>query len=99
VIFIPVESRGHTKDALIVIIDAPDFERLKVANPMECFTGQLGVYLVNPQMPQMLICYEEMNAELEMLLRDGNVNAIVRHLQRGWKFESDAGKPGPERLQ
>ena len=97
VIAIPVESDGHTKDALIVVLGPDNLERMKKADPAEFALATSGYNLVNPI---ILLCYEEQTPELMTLLQSGDLEKIVKHLRRGFEFRPDKGDHdrGPEKM-
>ena len=96
-ILLPIESPDHSEDALIVVLEADNLERLKQADPAEIHLRQTGKRLVNPS---VLICYEAESPELTAVLQSGNLKKIIAHLQRGWKFRPEKGDHdrGSERL-
>ena len=65
-IVIPVESSDHARDALIVILDQTNLDRLKMNDPVEVLLRQCGKTLVNPS---ILICFEQPSKELSALIQ------------------------------
>jgi hypothetical protein len=96
-LLIPIETEGHTHDAVIVVLGGANVERMREADPVEIRLRESGRNLVNPA---ILICYEDSSPELARLLAGRDVRAIIRHLQRGWKFRPQEGDHdrGPEPL-
>ena len=94
---IPLETEGHEHDALILILSKNNVERLRQADPVEVNLSETGYRLVNPT---IMVCYEEDEPALTRLLHAGDLKAIIKHLQRGWKFRLEEGDHdrGPERL-
>lgn len=97
-IILPIESDDHEHDALIVILHDDSLERMTKADPAEIVLRQTGKKLVNPT---ILICHEKDSPKLTQLLNSGDLYAIVKHLQRGWKFQPERGDHdrGPESLK
>lgn len=89
-IVIPVESKDHKSDAVIVILDSQNFERMKEADPAQIplHNGKHGKRLINPL---ICICYEEMTPEMETVLKSGNPDLISKFLTRGFKFRPELG--------
>jgi hypothetical protein len=99
-LILPVQTPDHKDDALIVVLGPDNLERMKEGDPAEVQLSQIrgaGKDLVDPA---ILLCYEEPSPALNQLIQRGNLSAILKHLQRGWKFRPQAGDHdrGPERL-
>lgn len=96
-LLIPIETVNHTEDALIVVLGASNVERMRAADPAEIVLRQTGRTLVNPT---ILLCYEDESPELARLLAARDVDAVVRHLRRGFRYRPDRGDHdrGPEPL-
>ena len=96
-IMIPIETDLHRKDALIIVLGADNLEHMKAADPAEIDIRGSGKRLVNPI---VLLCYEESSPALNRLVQGGNVDALIKYLQRGWAFRPDKGDHdrGPESI-
>lgn len=95
---LPIETEGHTHDALIIILGPDNLERMKVADPAEVVLRKTGKRLVNPTVQ---VCYEEDQTALTRLLHGGDLGAILKHLTRGFEFRPAKGDHdrGPESLR
>lgn len=87
-ILLPIETPDHKNDAVIVILRPDNLERMKEGDPAEISLRQSSKTLLNPT---LLICYEEEMPQLSQLIHSGDLKAIVKYLQRGWKFRPDRG--------
>jgi hypothetical protein len=96
-IILPIETEGHAHDTLVIVLDKGNVERMKLADPAEIPLRQTGRRLVNPL---VLVCYEDDTPEFVRLVQGGDVKAIIKHLQRGWKFQPERGDHdrGPESI-
>lgn len=96
-LMLPIETPGHIADALVVILDDANIERMRAADPAEVPLRKSGFNLVNPT---VLVCHEKPTPELTRLLNSKDVSAIISYLQRGWKFRPEKGDHdrGPERF-
>lgn len=96
-IILPIETADHEHDAIIVVLDPANIERMKMADPAEVVLQQIGKQLVNPT---IMICLERPSKEWTRILQSGDLKAIIKFLQRGWKFRPDKGDHdrGPERF-
>ena len=97
-LILPVETKGHRKDAIIVVLDNDNLSRMAEADPVEIDMRKTGKTLVNPI---VLICHEEPTPEFMQIINGGDLNKIIAHLQRGWKFRPEKGDHdrGPESLK
>lgn len=90
-LILPIITQGHRRDALIVILGPDNLERMKGGDPAEVKLTDLrrvGKGLVDPA---IMLCYEEPTAALNRLIQAGDLKALIKHLQRGWKFRPEAG--------
>ena len=87
-ILIPVETVNHKHDSLIVILGPDDLDRMRQADPAEIKLRETPATLVNPL---IMICCEGDDPKLQKLLEQKDLDAIVEHLQRGWKYRPDRG--------
>jgi hypothetical protein len=96
-IVIPIVTQSHTNDALLVVIDALNLERMKAADPAEVTLNGREHYLVNPR---VLICYEEITPEFKAIIDTRDLDKIIAHLRRGFTFRPDLGDHdlGPQPL-
>lgn len=85
---IPIQTRGHVADKLIVILTGESLARMAKADPAEVRCNTLGCELVNPA---ILICHEEESPELTAVLATGDLKTIVNFLQRGFVFLPEKG--------
>jgi hypothetical protein len=97
-ILIPIATEGHRNDALIVIINKSNVERMKRADPAEIKLKELTGNLVSPV---IMIAYEDSSPQLAKLIQSGDIKGIVKFLQRGWAFKPDKGDNdrGPESIK
>lgn len=86
-LILPIETEDHSHDALIIVLEKDNLDRMKQADPAEVDLRKSGKTLVNPV---VMVCYEEEQAKLTMV-HQGNLEAIIKHLQRGWRFSPDKG--------
>jgi hypothetical protein len=86
-IVLPIETRCHKDDVLIIVLDGTSVERMKRADPAEV-NVRGAANLVNPR---VLVCLEEPSAEFMCLVNGRDVRAILRHLSRGFEFRPDLG--------
>ncbi len=96
-ITIPIATPDHQHDALIIIMDDVELGRLRAADPAQLELRDFPVQLVSPM---LLICHEQPTPELTRLLSGRHVPAIVKYLQRGFKFRPELGDHdhGPQSL-
>jgi len=85
---IPVESIGHTRDLLVVILDDTSLARMAKADPAEIILQECGKTLVNPR---ILLCHENPSHELRAILSTRDPKIIEEHLRRGFEFRPDLG--------
>lgn len=97
-ILLPIETEGHKEDAVIIVLDPSQIERLNMADPAEVVLRQTGKHLVNPTIQ---ICLERPSKEWTRILQSGDLKAILKFLGRGFKFRPDKGDHdrGPESLR
>ena len=98
---LPIKTEGHKRDALIIVLGPENLERMKQGDPAELQLKQLrqaGKELVDPA---ILLCYEEPSPTLNRLIQGGDITAVIKYLQRGWKYRPDAGDHdrGPESIK
>ncbi len=96
-ILLPIETVDHKKDAIFVVLDNKNLDRMKVGDPAEVELRRAGKTLINPT---IVICYEELTPKFNRLIQSGNLKAIIKYLKRGWKFMPEAGDHdrGPESI-
>lgn len=97
-LLIPIETPNHAHDAVIVVLNAGNLTRMAEADPVEIELRKCGRNLVNPT---IVICHEEESRTLTRLIQGHDVDKIIAHLQRGWKFRPDRGDHdrGPESIR
>ena len=95
---LPIESRDHRNDKLIVILDSDNLIRMGQADPCAVNCKDLGKKLVNPK---LIICHEKMTPEFMALLKCGDLEKIGKFLERGFQFRPDLGDHDgkPEKLK
>jgi hypothetical protein len=96
-LLIPVETHDHKNDMLIVVLDDTNLERMKAADPAEINLHELKSKLVNPT---IFLCHEQPTPGFMKLFNQRDLKAIMKFLQRGWKFRPNKGDHdrGPELL-
>ena len=91
---LPIETRDHAHDLVIVVLDAANVERMSQADPVEVTIKESNRTLVNPT---ILICREEITPELEAKFvrwaKDRDIGAILTYLKRGWTVLPGDGAP------
>lgn len=87
-LMIPIQSKNHDNDMLIVIIDDNNVARMKTADPPEVVLKDCGKILINPR---ILICHENDSPELTRILQNRDIEKIVQYLERGFEFRPDKG--------
>jgi hypothetical protein len=97
-LMIPIETEGHDRDVLVLVLGKTNLERLKLADPAEAVLQQCGQQLLNPT---VMVCYEEDEAALMQVANRGDLQALIKYLQRGWKFRQELGDHdrGPESIR
>jgi len=97
---IPLMSKDHKYDALILVLGPDNLDRMKQADPAEVVMRQINQGDFRLVDPVIYLCYEEPSPELERLVRGRDPIAILDFLQRGWQYRPEAGDHdrGPERL-
>lgn len=96
-LMLPIETRSHVNDMLIIVLDSVNIQRLREADPAEIDTKVCGKQLVNPT---VMVCYEEPTPQFNRLMQGNDIKAILEYLGRGWKFQPDKGDHdrGPESI-
>ena len=94
-IILPIETTDHKRDAVIVVLDPNNLERLNVADPAEIILRQCGKNLINPT---IMICFEKPAKEFSAIINSGDLKAIIKFLHRGWKVEPEDHDNGPQKL-
>lgn len=96
-LMLPVETPGHTADMLILVLDDTNLARMAEADPAEVKLHECGKRLVNPK---IFICHEKESPEFARVLQTRDLAAIVKYLQRGFRFRPEMGDHdrGPEPL-
>ena len=97
-ILIPIETKNHAEDMLLVILDKSNIERIQRADPAEIHIRDIvGKTLVNPT---VMICCEEPTPATMKIMNSGDIVGIIHHLSRGFEFRPDKGDndDGPRRL-
>lgn len=97
-ILIPIQTENHVKDTVIIILDPESIERMAAGDPAEADLHRCGKQLVNPR---LMVCQEKPTKEFTDLLNGGDIEAIIKYLTRGWKYQPDRGDHdrGPESLK
>ncbi len=97
-LILPIETRDHKHDTLIVMLDRDNLARILQNDPAEIPLGKTGRRLVNPT---VMIAFNDRSPELQRLVQGGDVKAIIEYLQRGFAFRPDKGDHdrGPESLK
>jgi|SRR5215831_8102015 len=90
-LLLPVETRNHKHDVLIVIIQPDNLARMREGDPAEVILKDIRQAGKNLLDPLILLCYEENSPVLQRLIQGGDIKAISKHLQRGWQFRPEAG--------
>jgi predicted GNAT superfamily acetyltransferase len=83
---------------LIVVIEPDNLERMRKADPITFQSNRLKGILPEVKYPAdlaVLIAYEEDDAELYKLAKDGDFKALASYLTRGYRF--DRSEDGAER--
>lgn len=93
----PIETTDHKNDAVIVVLDPGNIDRLSVADPAEVVLRQSGKTLINPT---VVICLEKPSKEWQRVLHSGDLKEIIKFLQRGFEYRPDKGDHdnGPQKL-
>lgn len=102
-IVVPIESKDHMSDALIIVLDCTQVERMGHADPAEVVLSQFGRTLVNPIImiahersdnPDLTRICQQVAAKLKSPL------ALAEYLQRGRQFRPDLGDHdnGPRKI-
>ncbi len=85
---IPIETADHKHDAVIIVLDKDNVRRMQEADPGEAILRDCGKQLVNPT---LLLCYEEDSPAFRRAIQTNDLPALVKFLQRGWRFRPDKG--------
>ncbi len=100
-IILPIQSKGHLNDLLVVVFGPQNLERMKKGDPAEVKLKDIkrsGKDLMNPT---IIICYEEDQTKLMQLVNSKNIQQILEYLSRGFEYRPDLGDHdrGPEGLE
>ena len=97
-IMIPIESKDHEHDALIIVLDKDNLSRMQQADPPEIELRRCGKTLINPA---ICVCYQDPSPEWNRIVQGGNLAGMIEYLQRGWKFRPEQGDHdrGPESVK
>lgn len=87
-------SNPKGRDAVVIVLDPSNIERLKKHDPVEILSFG-GKVLHNPR---IFICYEEDSPELNRLVQSGDHGKLLDFLGRGFEFHPELGDHdrGPE---
>lgn len=97
-LLIPMQSSDHKNDIMIVVLDDIGLQRIQQADPAEIPLSKTGKTLVNPL---ILICHESDHSSLNKYIQRNDIQGLIKHLQRGWKFQPELGDNdrGPESIK
>lgn len=96
-ILIPIQSPDHKEDALVIILDATNIDRMNVADHAEILLRECGRNLVNPA---ILLCYEEPTPKMMGFVNSRDVKGLIKYLRRGFEFCPEKGDHdnGPRKI-
>jgi hypothetical protein len=96
-LMIPIQTPGNREDALVIVLDDANIERMKKADPAEIPLPGCGKHLVNPQ---ILVAYEKDHATLNRFIQRNDLAGLIEHIQRGFTFQPEKGDHdrGPESI-
>lgn len=93
-IVLPVASKDHLSDILILVLSRDDFERVKQADPMQVsWTRMVTEVGVQIHQPTIVVCYEEDMFKLMKFLDKKDIIGALKHLERGHKPTVREGTP------
>ncbi len=97
-LLIPIETPNHADDVVIIVLGPDSLERMRQADPAEVELRKVGKKLVNPTVS---VCFEEDLASLNRFIQRGDIQGLLKHLQRGWAYQPDKGDHdrGPESIK
>lgn len=100
-LILPIQSKGHLNDLLVIVFDQGDIERMRKGDPAQIKMldiKRVGKDLMNPT---VIVCYEQDQTKLTQLINKGDIVAVLEYLQRGFEFRPDLGDHdrGPEGLE
>lgn len=98
---LPLETENHEHDALIIVLDPDNLERMKGGDPAEVKLKQLRQAGKNLVDPAIVLCYEKPSPKFNRLIQSGDTLAVIQYLQRGWQYRPEAGDHdrGPESIK
>lgn len=100
-LMIPLKTSATSFD-LFVILEDENIERLKEHDPAEILPGNCGPAFNGLGLRSVQICYLSPGEVEEAvdLLRDGQINEVIKRLLKGWRFRPEHGDhdQGPQRF-
>ena len=84
-------------DLLVIVIEVDNLERMIKSDPITLESGVLDGFLPTLESPnrmRLIIAYESDSKKLYEIIRTGNIETILDHLTRGYKFTDVDGKLG-----
>jgi len=100
-IIVPIQSKDHRRDLLVVILGPDNLERMRRGDPAEVKLADIRKAGKELRDPAIEICYEEPDSPVFRLLQAGDLAGALQYLGRGWEFRPDRGDHdrGPESLK
>lgn len=81
---IPIKTKQHTNDILIIVLDKDDWSKMTQAAPVQLnwleMVAQLSVQIIHPT---IVICYEPSPMKLMQFLQKKDIIGALKYLQRG----------------
>jgi hypothetical protein len=87
-IALPIASKDHLNDMLVIVLARDDFERIKSADPMQVswthMQASLGIKIYEPT---IVVCYENESGMFKLMkfLDKKDIIGALKYLQRGMK--------------
>lgn len=98
----PIATPNHQDDLLVVVLGSDNLERMQEGDPAEVKLKELasGKNRHLLLQPTVVLCYEKDMGKVTKLANAGDIQALLKYLNRGWKFRPERGDHdrGPERL-
>lgn len=80
---IPIATKDHAHDQLIIILSRDDWERMRQADPVQLDWTDMVVQTQFIYQPLITICYEPDITKVMVFLNKGDIIGALRFLQRG----------------
>lgn len=83
---IPIKTKQHLNDILVIVLDRDDWLRMNQADPVQLSWGNMvstmGIDVIQPT---IVICYEPNTIKLMQFLQKRDIIGALKYLQRGVK--------------